>query len=148
MSSRRRERVQSLLRDKVSQIIIGELVDPRMGFVTVTRAEVSPDLRVAKVFVSIIGDAGEISKTFAGLEHAAGFVRCRIGETIEMKSTPRVQFVLDDSVKKSVRITELLRQISKERGEEEGEEVTEEEVEEEVEEEIGEEDEGDESDAT
>ena len=122
MSSRRRERVQSLLQSRVSEIIIHELVDPRMGFVTVTRTEVSPDLREAKVFVSIIGDAGEVSKTFAGLEHAAGYVRRRIGDSMETKMTPRVQFVLDDSVKKSVRISELLRQISNERGEDESDE--------------------------
>ena len=121
MSSRRRERVQSLLRDTVSEVILREVSDPRMGFVTVTRAEVSPDLKTARVYVSIIGDEGEISKTFAGLEHAAGYVRKRLGETMELRYTPKIHFILDDSVKKSVRITELLRRIREESGQDEGE---------------------------
>ena len=118
MISRRRERVQRLLRDRVSQVIIHEIADPRRGFVTVTRAEVSPDLREAKVFVSIIGTESEIKTTFRGLEHAGGFVQRRVGDGMGMKNTPRIRFVLDDSVKKSVRISALLRQISEEKGDE------------------------------
>jgi ribosome-binding factor A len=114
--SRRRERVERLLTKKASEVILQELADPRMGFVTVTRAEISPDLREAKVFVSIIGDDVVVRKTFAGLEHAAGFVQHRLGDEVELKNTPRISFVLDDSVKKSVRISELLRQISEEKG--------------------------------
>jgi len=118
MSSRRRLRVERELQHRVSQVIIHELADPRRGFVTVTRAEVSPDLREAKVFVSIIGTETEIQTTFSGLEHAVGFVQRRVGEDLEMRHTPRIQFVLDDSVKKSVRISALLRQISEEKGDE------------------------------
>ena len=118
MTSRRCQRVQRLLRDRVSEVIIHELVDPRMGFVTVTGVEVSPDLRTAKVFVSVIGSEGEIRRTFAGLEHAAGFVQRRVSEQVELRTAPRLRFVLDDSVKRSVRISEILRQVSEEKGEE------------------------------
>ena len=109
MASRRSRRVERLLRDAVSEIILQDLVDPRMGFVTVTKVEVSPDLKLAKVFVSIIGDDAVISRTFEGLGHAAGFVQRRVVDKVELRSAPRVRFVLDDSVKKSVRISELLR---------------------------------------
>ena len=121
MISRRRERVQSFLREEVSQIVIRELVDPRMGFVTVTRVEVTPDLREAIVFVSVIGDETEVRKTFAGLEHSAPYVQRRIARDIELKNTPKIRFVVDESIKKSARISELLKKISEERGEDEGE---------------------------
>jgi ribosome-binding factor A len=68
------------------------------------------------VFVSIIGEEAVVRTTFAGLEHAAGFVQRRLGDEIELKNTPRIRFVLDDSVKKSVRISELLRIIGEEKG--------------------------------
>jgi ribosome-binding factor A len=119
VSSRRRERVQSLLQETISEIVIQELADPRMGFLTVTKVQVSPDLREAKVFVSIIGnEEGIEDKTFDGLRDAAGYVQRRVAETIELRNTPRLRFVLDDSVKKSVRISALLRRISEERGDE------------------------------
>jgi len=118
MTSRRCERVQRLLRDTVSEVITQELVDPRMGFVTVTGVEVSPDLRVAKVFVSVIGSESEISRTFESLEHAAGFVQRRVSEQVKLRVTPRLRFVQDDSVKRSIEISEILRQVSEERGEE------------------------------
>ena len=98
--------------------MIREIADPRMGFVTVTKAQISPDLRDAKVFISVIGTEAEIKTTFAGLKDASGFVQRRIGDTMGLKNVPRLTFVLDDSIKKSVRISELLRQISEERGDE------------------------------
>lgn len=109
------------MREEVSQIVIRELVDPRMGFVTVTRVEVTPDLREATVFVSVIGDETEVRKTFAGLEHSAPYVQRRIAKDIELKNTPKIRFVVDESIKKSARIAELLKKISDERGEDEGE---------------------------
>ena len=126
MSSRRVERVRSLLQETVSEVILQELADPRMGFVTVTKAEVSPDLKNAKVYVSIIGEPGVVSKTFAGLEHAVGFVQKRLAETMKMRFTPRVMFVMDESVKRSVRISAILKQISEESGAKEGEDESDE----------------------
>ena len=109
MASRRRERVQRLLRDVVSEVILHEVVDPRMGFVTVTRVETPPDLKTANVFVSIIGTESVVHRTYAGLEHASGFIHRCVAEKVELRSIPRLRFVLDDSVKKSVHIAELLR---------------------------------------
>ena len=109
MASRRSQRVERVLRDAVSEVILQDLVDPRMGFVTVTKAQVSPDLKLAKISVSIIGSDAVTKRTLEGLGHAVGFVQRRLADKVELRSTPRIRFVLDDSIKKSVRISELLR---------------------------------------
>mgnify|MGYP005668519713 CR=1 FL=1 len=97
------------MRNAVSEVIVQELVDPRMGFVTVTKVEVSADFRSAQVFVSVIGSDADQRKTFRGLVHAAGFIQRRVAEKVELKNTPRLRFERDDSVKRSIRIAELLR---------------------------------------
>ena len=115
--TRRTERVSRAVRNAVSEVILHDLHDPRKGFVTVTRAEVSPDLKTVTVFVSIIGTETEQRLTFAGLDHAAGFIRRQLAEKVEMKSTPRLVFRLDQGIKHSIRISELLRKAAEESGE-------------------------------
>ncbi len=119
MVSRRSARVERLLRDAISQVMLHDVVDPRMGFVTVTKVSVADDLKTAKVFVSIIGSETDVSKTFAGLQHALGFIQRRAAAEIKLKYIPRLKLVLDDSVKRSVRISELLHRAGVEGGDDE-----------------------------
>ena len=108
MKSRRMERVSRVLQQAVSRVIIEELSDPRMGFVTVTHVDPAPDLKSAKVFVSILGEAGEISRTMHGLRNAQRFIQGRVGRRVELKNVPVLDFIEDDSVKRSLRISRLI----------------------------------------
>lgn len=108
MSSRRKERVSEALRQAVSKVIITELKDPRMGFVTVTKVEPSPDLTSAKVFVSVLGEPSVCRRTMQGLTSARGFIRRAVGQLVTMRSVPALRFVADDSVKRSIRISRLI----------------------------------------
>lgn len=91
--------------------ILVELKDPRVSDVTVTRVEVSPDLRYAKVHVSIMGDEAHERLTMKGLESAAGFLQAKIAERLELRYTPRLSFVLDLGVKKSIEVARILREV-------------------------------------
>jgi len=108
MPSRRKERIASLLKQAVSRIIMSELNDPRMGFVTVVKVEPSPDLKSAKVHVSVMGEASDINRTLEGLKHAARFIRRQVGEEVALRIVPELVFVEDKSVKGSVRVSRLI----------------------------------------
>ena len=108
MASRRMERVSRLLKETISLVIQREVSDPRLGFVTVTRVETSPDLKSAKVYVSVLGDDAVISRTMKSLVHSAGFVRRSVGDSVSLRNVPRLNFVLDDSGKRSVEISRLI----------------------------------------
>jgi ribosome-binding factor A len=101
-------RVNEAVREVISAHISGDLKDPRIGFVTVTGVETSPDLRSARVFVSILGDEAERVDALAGLRSAAGFLQAQVGTQLRMKRTPTLEFVYDDSVDRGMRISELL----------------------------------------
>jgi len=108
MTSRRQERTSRVLKEAISRVIIQEVSDPRMGFVTVTRVEPSPDLKFARVYVSVLGDDAVCRRTLRGLEHAAGFIQRTVGGLVALKNVPALRFVRDDSVKRSVRISRML----------------------------------------
>ncbi|HHT9129577.1 MAG TPA: 30S ribosome-binding factor RbfA [Candidatus Brocadiaceae bacterium] len=108
MSSRRIERLSEAIKQEASKIILYELNDPRISFITVTKAEMSSDLRRAKVYVSIIGDALSQKKTLQGLEHAKGFIQGEVGARLQIRYTPILTFCLDESVKKSMHISKLI----------------------------------------
>jgi ribosome-binding factor A len=101
-------RVNEALREVLSTRIAEGLKDPRIGFVTVTGVETSPDLRHARVYVSVIGNAEERTDTLAGLEHAHGALQARIAEQLRMKHTPHLSFIYDDTIDRGMRIQELL----------------------------------------
>ena len=117
MSSRRQERVAERVKQEISQIILRELQDPRIGFLTVTKVEMSPDLRFAKVFVSVLGDETKQALTLRGLQSASPFIRLTIGRRVQLRYTPRLRFQLDDSVKKSVHLSKLIREALEDSGE-------------------------------
>jgi ribosome-binding factor A len=109
--STRRDRVSHLLKEAVSEIIQRELKDPRLGFITVTDAEISADLRHAKVFVSVMGSVEQRADSLGVLRNAEHFVRQTLGKHWTMKVLPEISFVLDNSVDHGIRILELLEQI-------------------------------------
>lgn len=112
--SHRADRLAHEVRVQVSMIIAGELRDPRVALATVTDAEMSPDLRYARVFVSIYGDEEEKRSTLAALNKAAGFVRRQLGARLRMRHSPEVTFCFDQSVEQGARIEEVLAEVKKE----------------------------------
>jgi ribosome-binding factor A len=96
------------MREVLSGAITSELKDPRVGFVTVTAVETSPDLRRARVFVSVLGNAGARRRSLAALEHAHGFLQRRVAAELRLKNTPTLAFAYDDSAERGIRIAELL----------------------------------------
>ena len=115
MSSRRVLKVAEAIREVVSMAILTELNDPRISNVTVTFVKVTPDLRQAKVHVSIRGDETEQKLSLRGLQHAAGFLQQKISQRIDTRYTPRIRFELDMGVKRSLEMTQLLDQLAQER---------------------------------
>jgi len=110
MPGRRAERLAEQIREELSLIIAGEVEDPKVGFVTVTEAKVSADLRTAKVYVSVLGTEDEVRESMTALKHAAGFIRNQLGIVLRMKRTPDLHFVYDDTDLRAARIEELLSQ--------------------------------------
>lgn len=108
--TRRSERVAEEIREETARIIGGDLKDPRIGFVTVTRVTVTPDLRFARVHVGVLGDDAQRDRTMKGLAKAAGFVRRELGKRLRMRHTPEVQFEYDRGLDASERVAELLRE--------------------------------------
>ncbi|MCF6159171.1 MAG: 30S ribosome-binding factor RbfA [wastewater metagenome] len=108
MSSRRIERLSEAIKQEVSKAILYKLKDPRISFVTVTRVEVTPDLKKAKVYVSILGDEKTQRKTLQGLERAKGFIQAEVAAHLQIKYTPVLVLYLDESVKKSMQISKLI----------------------------------------
>lgn len=104
----RRQRLGDQLRAELAQIILRELKDPRLGFVTVTEVRMSGDLKHARVYVSVYGTEGEESKSLEALDNAAGFLKRVIGERLRLRYVPELRFVLDDTLKRSARIDALL----------------------------------------
>jgi ribosome-binding factor A len=111
MSSRRTAKVAEAIREQVSTAILFDLKDPRVKNVTVTRVEVSPDLRNAKVYVSVMGDEKAQRLSIRGLESARGFLQAKLAERVQIRYTPILQFRLDQGVKRSIETSRLLREL-------------------------------------
>ena len=110
MAGSRMRRINEVLREVVGAAISGELSDPRIGFVTVTSVETSPDLRTAKVFVSVLGTEEEREATLEGLRSSHGVIQSRIAAETRMKRTPTLSFHYDPTVERGMRINELLEE--------------------------------------
>jgi ribosome-binding factor A len=107
----RTNRVADLIRDEVSKLLLRELRDPRIGFVTITGASVSPDLRNVRVYVSVLGKSSVRDESLEALNSAAGFVRRAIFKNLRLRNSPTVSFHLDESLDRGARIEEVLREI-------------------------------------
>ena len=108
MSTARMRRVNEVIREVVGATIAGELQDPRIGFVTVTAVDTSPDLRTAQVHVSVLGSEDEQKDTMDGLRAAQGMVQRALGGQLHMKRTPTLRFVYDDSIERADRLNRLM----------------------------------------
>lgn len=105
-------RVDEAVRAVLSDAIASDLKDPRIGFVTVTGVRTSPDLRHARVFVSVLGDGKTREATLAGLRSAHGYLQRRVADELTLKHTPAITFAYDESVERGMRISKLLGEFS------------------------------------
>jgi ribosome-binding factor A len=108
MASHRVERVAEAIREVASTAILFEVADPRIKGVTVIKAEVSPDLRNAAVYVSVMGTEAEQKLALRALKHASGFVQSRVAARLQTRHTPVLTFKVDEGVKKSIEISRLI----------------------------------------
>jgi ribosome-binding factor A len=108
MPSARMRRINELIREVIGGAIATELQDPRIGFVTVTAVETSPDLRSARVFVSVLGTREEREATLAGLRSSHGVLQARIAREMRIKRTPTLTFHYDDTAERADRVTRLM----------------------------------------
>jgi ribosome-binding factor A len=112
MSGDRMRRVDEAMREVLSDAITSEIKDPRVGFITVTAVDTSPDLRQARVFVSVLGTTSERKRSLQGLRSAHGFLQRKVADELRLKHTPTLDFAYDDTAENAARINELLREES------------------------------------
>jgi ribosome-binding factor A len=110
----RQEKLGELIAAELSDLLRTRLKDPRVGFASITRVEVSGDLRHAKVFVSVMGNAEEQEDTMKGLKNAGGFLRHELASRLVLRYMPELVFKLDTSIEKGSHILELIRQSEQE----------------------------------
>ena len=109
--SARTDRVDQLLREEIGVIVARDIADPRIGFATITRVETTPDLRHAKVWVSVIGQPAERDATIAALSRAMAFVRHELGRSLRIKRIPDLHVHLDDTAERGTRVLQLLNEL-------------------------------------
>jgi ribosome-binding factor A len=106
-------RVDEAIRQVLGDAVGGELKDPRVGFVTVTDVRTSADLRHARVYVSVLGDAEQRQASLDGLRSAHGFLQGRLAAELRLKRTPRLQFCYDDTTDRALRVDALIDEIGR-----------------------------------
>lgn len=111
MSSRRVLKAAEAIREVVAMAILVELKDPRVRDVTVTFVEVSPDLRQAKVHVSVMGDETKQRLSLLGLQNSAGYLQRKVGDRLDTRYTPRITFVLDKGIKNAEAVARILNEV-------------------------------------
>jgi ribosome-binding factor A len=109
-------RVDEAVREVLGDAVTKDLKDPRVGFVTVTEVRTSPDLRQARVFVSVLGTDEEKVATLDGLASAHGLLQARIARELRMKRTPALQFLLDDTAEKAAKLEALIEDVTEDAG--------------------------------
>jgi ribosome-binding factor A len=111
MQGKRLERVNQLIKEELSGLLQRELKDPRLGFVTVTEVETTKDLRSAKVFVSVLGDADQWTASLAALGSAKGFIRNWLRQHLDLRTIPMLDFRADHSMEHAAHIQQLLKRL-------------------------------------
>jgi ribosome-binding factor A len=109
--SQRTDRVDELLRQEIGSVISRDVADPRVGFATITKVETTPDLRHAKVWISVIGQPAERTATIAALTHAMPFIRHELGDRLRIKRIPMLHVHLDDTAERGTRVLQLLNEL-------------------------------------
>jgi len=118
----RKEKLEELIKRVVSELILKEIKDPRIGFMTVTGVTLSRDYSVAEIGISVLGSPVEEKKTLAGIKSATGYIQHRVGKAVRMRTTPRIEFYLDTSVSDGVRMVSLLNDLESQRSDNDHEE--------------------------
>jgi len=108
---KRSDRLGELILAEISELTAREIKDPRIGFVTFTRVDMSDDLHYAKVYISVIGSPPEKARTLQGLSSAMGYIRRHLGRALHLRYTPELTFLLDESLEHGAKIAQLLRQL-------------------------------------
>ena len=109
--STRTDRLADLIRDEVARLLLREVKDPRIGFVTITGARVTPDLRQARLFVSILGDEAAREAALEGLRHSAHFIQRALFRNLRLRHSPVILFEIDDSLERGDRIERVLQSL-------------------------------------
>jgi len=109
----RKQKLEQQIRRLVSEVLIKEIKDPRIGFVTITGVEINADFSLARIGVSILGDAREMRKSLEGLVSARGFIQSKVGKAMNLRHTPKFEFYPDASVAEGVRMVDLLNSLEK-----------------------------------
>lgn len=120
MTTRRQRRVAELIHRELSQLLMREVRDPRLSNVTITEVRVTPDLLLARVYFSVLGDAEAGEKALTALERAGGYLRTQLAERVSLRFAPELEFRLDTSAEYGRRIDELLDQIATENSPQDG----------------------------
>lgn len=115
MQGKRLDRVNQLIKEEISMLLQRELKDPRLGFVTVTEVDTTKDLRQAKVFVSVLGDAGQWERSLRALDSARGFIRHWLRDHLDLRVTPALEFKADRSMEHAAHIQAILERLALER---------------------------------
>lgn len=110
-SNTRLQRVGDLVRAELSDMILKSLKDPRIGFTSVTRVRVSPDLRHARVYISVLGDESKVKSALAGLKSAAGHMQRELGARIRLRNIPKLTFFYDDTIEYAAHMDELFKKV-------------------------------------
>jgi len=111
----RQERVEELIREEVSEILCEKISDPRIGFVSVTSVDISPDLENASIYVSIFGEEKQKKDTMQGLYSATSFIRGELGHRLSLRLTPKIRFVRDDSIERGSRVLGIISKLENEK---------------------------------
>ncbi|HEY1405015.1 MAG TPA: 30S ribosome-binding factor RbfA [Spirochaetota bacterium] len=114
MASFRKERIEELIKRMIGDALLSDVKDPRIGFASVFRVEISRDYSVADVFISVIGDDVQKKKTIKGLYSASGYIRSKIGKQLKMRVSPELKFHIDDSIEKGSGMVDLLDKLASE----------------------------------
>lgn len=113
MSGERMRKINEVLREVIAETV-GDLKDPRIGFVTVTGVSTAPDLRHATVYYSVLGDPENSAETQEALDHAAPYVQSVVARQVRLKYIPKLHFTLDDTIERAMRINRILHDIHEE----------------------------------
>ncbi len=110
-SGARSKRVGDLVRAEISDLMLRGMKDPRIGFASVTEVRMSPDLRHARVYISVLGDDSKVRSALAGLRSASGYLQRELGARLRLRNTPKLTFIHDESIERAAHMEELFRKL-------------------------------------
>ncbi len=120
MGNKRLERIESQLVREISDILRRKIADPRLGWVTVTRAHITPDLQLARIYVTTLEGGDKRAAALEALQHAESYVRRELGLRLEWRVTPQVRFLVDDRQEQVERVYQILEDLKRKEGQEHG----------------------------